>query len=92
MSSVQIMMNWGIGKVATNVLSMEQRKCKKSLYYLLLFKPIEVFNCLTNACRKRKPRKNTTKGWFAAEVSTSDRDTNTNEDVLTTINVTRYFN
>jgi hypothetical protein len=47
---------------------------------LLLFKPIEVFNYLTNVCRKRKPRKNTTKGWFPTGVSTPDRDTNTKYD------------
>jgi hypothetical protein len=36
LSSVQIVVNWDIGKVATNVLSMEQRKGKKSLYYLYI--------------------------------------------------------
>jgi hypothetical protein len=36
LSNVQIVVNWDIGKAATNVLSMEQRKCKKPLYYLYI--------------------------------------------------------
>jgi hypothetical protein len=34
--------------------------------------------------KKRKPRKNTTKVWFPGEVSTSNRDTKTIEDMVTT--------
>jgi hypothetical protein len=36
LSNVQIMVNWDIGKTATNILSMEQRKSKKPLYYLYI--------------------------------------------------------
>jgi hypothetical protein len=32
----EIVVNWDIGKAATNVLSMEQRKVKKPLYYLYI--------------------------------------------------------
>jgi hypothetical protein len=69
-SDVQIMVNWAIEKTAPSVVSMVQRKGKCSIAARNVIFSITI---LTNlfACRKRKPRKNTTKGWFPKEASTS---------------------
>jgi hypothetical protein len=67
--------NSDIGKVVTNVLTMEQRKGK--WFVPCLYFPIDALNSLLMlllSCRKRKLRKNNTKGWFPAEVSTPNSD------------------
>jgi hypothetical protein len=58
---------WVIGK-KPNVLLIEQKRqiFRISPKYLLLTILISLF-----ACMKRKLRKNTTKGWFSKEASTS---------------------
>jgi hypothetical protein len=71
-SSAQTVVNWDIEKIALSDGSMEQRKGKCSNinslchFILLIINLIPFF-----MCRKRKPRKNTTKGWFPKEASTS---------------------
>jgi hypothetical protein len=65
-----------IGKVVTNALTMEQTKDK--WFVPCLYFPIDALNFLLMlllSCRKKKPRKNSTKGWFLIEVPTTNSDT-----------------
>jgi hypothetical protein len=51
------------------------------LVFTFLLTHYNVYLCylfLLMSCRKRKPRKNSTKGWFHIEVSTLNRDANIN--------------
>jgi hypothetical protein len=65
-------MSWDIEKTVLTGGSMEQRKGKCSnINSLCHFIPVIINLIPFFVCRKRKPRKNTTKGWFPKEASTS---------------------
>jgi hypothetical protein len=86
LSSVQIMVNWDIGKAATNILSMKQRKIKKSLYYLyticLYFNQLKCLTILQILVGRGNQGRTPLRVGF--QLKFQHRDTNTNEDVLTT--------
>jgi hypothetical protein len=60
----------GHRKTALSAPLMEQRKGKILSFVIILFH-ISYYKLFCFLCRKRKPRKNTTNGWFLKEATTS---------------------